>query len=169
MLGPDQEEMKALEERLGSWVPSAGSLDRERMLFLAGRASSLDARRFVNRSRVWRLSTAAAILLAALMGLAWQHDRQRIRSLEEIILAQDSKPAGRLEIQLEPEPVPKNNNQPIDPTSYLGLVRQLKMQSMNGGPIEFATTPASRSSGPTSSVPAPEPLRPRDLDRVISL
>jgi hypothetical protein len=169
MLEPDQDEMKALEERLGSWVPSLGNVDRERMLFEAGRASSLGSTRIENGSRFWKLSTAAAVLLAAALAFAWKQERGRIQALEQVILAQDGRPGGQPKIEPEPEPVPENRDLPVDPGSYLGLVRQLKIQSMDGGPIDFPTAPASSSSGPTPPVPNPRPLRPRDLDRVIAL
>ena len=64
---------------------------------------------------------------------------------------------------------------PVDPWSYLALIRQLKLESGDGGSIDFQATPASnaarqpRSPEPTSPVLTPRRLQPRDLDGMIVL
>jgi hypothetical protein len=54
-----RDELTELERRLSNWTPTATALDRDRMLFEAGRASA--------RSGAWgRPTTALAVGLAAL-------------------------------------------------------------------------------------------------------
>ena len=88
MLESKHDEMKAFEERLGSWVPSLGNVDRERMLFEAGRASGLQSTPWAAGSQLWRLATAATLLLSVGLGLAWQHERGRNQALEQAVLVQ---------------------------------------------------------------------------------
>ena len=83
MFNPDQDPVSSLEERLRSWVPSAGGLDRDRMLFEAGRAAAQRPIASAGTStRLWKLATAAAVLLASGLGLAWHNERSQRRALE---------------------------------------------------------------------------------------
>jgi hypothetical protein len=67
---PKNEEVKSLESALRSLTPIATSLDRDRLMYLAGQASVQPVRmNLLYRSR-WPLATAASIMLAALLGRA---------------------------------------------------------------------------------------------------
>ena len=81
MFNPDQDHLSSLEERLRSWVPSAGGLDRDRMLFEAGRAGAQGPIQAVGSASSWRYATAAAVLLASGLGLAWYNERSQRRAL----------------------------------------------------------------------------------------
>ena len=59
-----ENDLTDLERRLAAWRPAPGSLDRDRMLFEAGRAGV----QIVDRTRFWRLATAASTLVAVTLG-----------------------------------------------------------------------------------------------------
>src|SRR4029077_18348169 len=82
MFNPDQNPVSPFEERLRSWVPSARGLDRDRMLFEAGRAQGQESLRARTSARLWKLATAAALLLASGLGMAWHSERSQRRDLE---------------------------------------------------------------------------------------
>jgi len=65
-------ELAALEASLAALTPRPSTVDRDRLMFLAGRASGASARRRGPASWLWPLATAASLLLAAGLGtLAW--------------------------------------------------------------------------------------------------
>jgi hypothetical protein len=72
------DELAAVEAMLGSLTPAASSLDRDRLMFLAGRTSverlSPPAGRRVT-AWLWPCTTAAALLVAATLGLLWAGGR----------------------------------------------------------------------------------------------
>ena len=82
MFNPDQDHLSSLEERLRSWVPSPGGLDRDRMLFEAGRAEVQGPIQAGTSARLWKYATAAAVLLASGLGMAWHNERSQRRALE---------------------------------------------------------------------------------------
>ena len=78
MFNPDQDHLSSLEERLRSWVPSAGGLDRDRMLFEAGRAEARGSARMRGlEARDGRRGPAGVGA-----GMAWHNERSQRRALE---------------------------------------------------------------------------------------
>ena len=66
-------DLSELERRLAAWRPAAGALDRDRMLYEAGRAAA----RADGRVQSWRLATAALVLLAVGLGGLLVHERSQ--------------------------------------------------------------------------------------------
>jgi hypothetical protein len=168
MFNHDQDPVSSLEARLRSWVPAPGRLDRDRMLFEAGRAQVHGSIQAGTRARMWKFATAAAVLLASGMGLAWHNERSQRRDLE-LTLASPAPPSPA-PIGSTPELVAEHqqNQVAVDPMSYLALVRQVKRQ-------EDAVVLEPRRAAPAvprvraADLPQSAPLHPRDWDRVISL
>ncbi len=169
MRDSDEEHLSSLEERLRSWVPSPGGLDRDRMLFEAGRAGVLGSSPARSHARLWKFATAAAVLLASGLGMAWQYERSQRRSLE-LTIAKLAPPAPA-PFLATPELMTdrQENETAIDPASYLALVRQVNRPG-DAADLEphrtaKSTVPSVRATDPQQTAP----LRPRDWDRVISL
>lgn len=160
MFDPDENDLNMLEERLRSWMPSAGGLDRDRLLFETGRARA--------SARLWKLATAAAILLSFGLGTGWLHERAQRRDVEPALSRPSppvvSHPPVPEVVAERPEPVT-----PVDPLSYLGLIRQVKNMddAADFGPHRIAPHRASKVH--SADLPTTQPLRPHDFDRVISL
>jgi hypothetical protein len=169
---PDREpELTALERRLAGWKPSATALDRDRMLYDAGRAAA--------GARPWRLATAALLLVSlGLGGLSVQqrallgrerallaHERARRLELETVL-------AGRIEVSRPSSPVV--DVPPIGsstPGSYLALTARLADGVADvpwpGGAAEPA--PQRPVPGPAGEEWHPSPLRPQDIRRILEL
>lgn len=170
MFNSDQNRVSDLEQRLGSWVPSAGGLDRDRMLFEAGQAvgAAVPAR---GRSRWWKFVAAAAAVLAMGLGLAWQNERRERLALQ-LDIARSSQPA------LPTAPVAstsvlmaQRHVRAVAPDrwSYLTLVRQVSRIEQGESLESTSTEPTStKKVEPTRSL-RNAPLRPRDIERVIAL
>lgn len=60
-----QTQVKALEATLTALTPDSGQLNRDRLLFLAGRASA------ARRHWLWPATTATLAILSAYLGLGW--------------------------------------------------------------------------------------------------
>ncbi len=160
MFNPDQDQLSSLEERLRLWVPSAGGLDRERMLFEAGRADG--------RARLWKLATAASILLASGLGVGWIHERGQRRAPEP----ENSRTLPPAASSVSTPEIVTQHREPetvIDPSSYLGLIRQLKRLEGAADFEPHRAAPHSASKVHSAVLPSTTPLRPYDFDRVISL
>ncbi len=123
MFHPDQDPLSPLEERLQSWVPSLGGLDRDRVLFEAGRAQARGPFQARTGTRLWKWATAAALLLASAFGMGWHHERSQRRSLE-LTFARLAAPAV---VESRPELITQRREErpAVDPSSYLALVRQV--------------------------------------------
>jgi len=167
MFNPDEDQLSSLEERLRSWVPSACGLDRDRMLFEAGRAEVLGSIPARSHARLWKLATAAAILLASGLGMAWQNERSQRRALE-LTFARLAPPAA-LDSQPELMTERQEKEAAIDPTSYLALVRQVNRLEDSADLEPHRTAPGTFPSVRSADPPQTAPLRPRDWDRVLSL
>ena len=119
MFNPDEDELSSLEARLRSWVPSPGSLDHDRMLFEAGRAEVQRPIQAGTRANLWKFATAAAVLLASGLGMAWHNERSQRRALELTIARLAAPPS----VPLTPTPeliAKRQEKEPaVDPTSYL--------------------------------------------------
>jgi hypothetical protein len=167
MLNSDEEHLSSLEERLRSWVPSPVGLDRDRMLFAAGQAEVLGSIPARSRARLWKFATAAAVLLASGLGMAWHNERSQRRALELTFARLAPPPAlvSKPELMTERQ----KNEAAFDPASYIALVRQVNRPE-DAADLEphrtaKSTVPSVRATDP----PQTAPLRPRDWDRVISL
>ncbi len=168
MLNFDEEHLSSLEERLRSWVPSPGGLDRDRMLFEAGRAEVLGSIQARSHARLWRFATAAAVLLASALGMVWHNEHSQRRALELTIARLAPSPAPFV---ATPELIAERqeNETAIDPSSYLALIRQVNRPgaaaNLEPDPMARGIAPSVRDADSTQIAP----LRARDWDRVISL
>src|SRR5262245_15283398 len=102
--GPPERALADFERRLAGWRPSPGDLDRDRTLFLAGRASVQGSR------SPWAVS-ACSVLLALGLGVLYVQEVGRSRSLA-VALRQASSPAirdlpGARPVTPSPYPVPE--------------------------------------------------------------
>lgn len=168
-IGPD---LTALENRLATWRPAAGPLDRDRMLYDAGRAAATAG------GRPWRLASAALVLVSIGLGGALVHQRRALVS-ERSILAREISLRHHLETRLADRisgpgsalPLPKPPDAAPEPpaaSSYTALTARLiagldqPRDPDEAGPLAPA--------GGLEPAPAPtSPLRPHDLDRVRDL
>ncbi len=76
-------DLSAVERRLAAWRPAAGGLDRDRMLYEAGR----NAARADGRVQSWRLATAALVLMAVGLGGMLARERSQRRGIGIIAFA----------------------------------------------------------------------------------
>ena len=99
--------------QLAALRPTARGLDRDRMLFEAGRASARAD------GRVWVLSAAASALVVVGLGVALARERSRALGLERALIVEREVPAATT----VPTPLPIA---PIEvaPDSYLALSRR---------------------------------------------
>ena len=165
----DQDAMRAFEERLRSWVPSPGGLDRDRMLFEAGRAEAEGPIRGRISSGFWRLATAAAVLLASGLGWAWQNERSQRRALELAFARPVPPPSVTVGSTSELMTKRQERETAVDPTSYLALVQQAKRREQAAILEPERAEPGPVQKIQATSPPRPVPLRPHDYDRVIAL
>jgi hypothetical protein len=143
------DDLNTLADRLRGWQPSAGGLDRDRLIFEAGRAAGLAEARVSFHKRFWPLACAASLLLAAGFFMTRQPERVEV--------AEAPQPIRPI---VEGLPI-----SPIDPNSYLALSRQIAADGLD--PIR--RDPARSESDPSISADRPSPLRARDLDRLLNL
>ncbi|MDB5352760.1 MAG: hypothetical protein JWN86_4007 [Planctomycetota bacterium] len=108
-----ENDLNALEARLGSWRPAPASLDRDRMLFLAGRASAGSEM----RGRLVAISAVGLAMLAIGLGGLLVSEHGRRLKLERVIAEQvrDVVPS-RDEVELVATPA-----LPPAANSYLAL------------------------------------------------
>jgi hypothetical protein len=162
---PDQEnDLTALERRLAGWRPAIGGLDRDRMLFDAGRAAA----RAEGRSRLWQLATAALVFVTAGLGGLLANERSLRLALETQVAAQTDpekqQPLARISVQL-------GRIEPPGPKSYLALTSRLAkgVRDLSSPDAGFDSTPNQPAAASSKSSPYSEPLRPTDLQRVLDL
>ncbi len=171
------DDSSALERRLRAWEPSPGGLDRDRMLFEAGRAAAASEMQGWRSRRPWLLAASAAALVASVLGAAWTSERSDRIQLELALRAVSQRPSGleaeaQIEVAAAPllKPDPAETPRPIESSSYLALVRRLVLspgtaeQTSHGAHAEPRRPPA-----PTLPVQETRTLGARDLKRVISL
>jgi hypothetical protein len=138
------------------------------MLFEAGRAEALGSIRTRAGARLWKLAAAAAIVLAVGSGLAWQNERHQRLALE-LALAEAAVPLPAT-VRSAPELLTEYSNREVaEASSYLVLARQVTNLEEGAEPTPHATTPKAVANPRFADLPATTPLRPRDLNRVISL
>jgi hypothetical protein len=167
---PDREpDLRALERRLAGWKPSAGALDRDRMLYDAGRAAA-----GIHR---WRLAAAALLLVS--LGLGGLAMRQRVLiDRDRVLLAHER--AQRLELETAlaawtaaPRPSAADTPPvgPPAPGSYLALTARLAADGIDAPWPAAESEPAPRppAVGPTADEWRPVPLRTQDIQRILDL
>jgi hypothetical protein len=134
------EPLTELERSLAALKPKAGSLDRERLMFLAGQASVAVPRdRAQKAARRWRSATAVTTLVA--IGLA-------------VVAVAGPKPADRLVDRKAPE-VPSPTQHATTPQSRLSDARVVPEAGDDPGRtnIESRSSEANDTSGPESESP----------------
>jgi hypothetical protein len=152
--GPEGE-LTDLEQRLSHWRPASEGLDRDRMLFEAGRAAS----RAEVRAWIGFASSAALALVTAGLGVLLVGERAHRQALEARIVQQEN--AAKAPALPEPLP-PPIVAQTLSPDSYLALTHRLQTVG-----LDEALTPAS-GTPPDHSPVVPEPtLRVQDVGRLL--
>lgn len=147
---PDRD-MNEVEARLSQWRPAAIGPDRDRTLYLAGRAASRSDGRF----RLALGSSACLALVAATLGglLVREHGR---RAAVEMALAESTRSRPT-----PPVPVPSPPLGQPSPSSYLVLSHR---------PLEFDSLRQVAVETPSGEVrPAPTSLRVGDRSRFSGL
>jgi hypothetical protein len=143
-----RDELSRVEQRLAQWSPSAPALDRDRMLFEAGRASARTA-------RAGQVVAALGAVLAVSFGVWGAHERSQRKALELALtettralkVAQSARPVVPPSIRLPELTSPA-------PQSYLALSHrpatlggdELRKSS---APSRFPQLPAGLSQGLT--------------------
>jgi hypothetical protein len=162
---PDLEnDLTALERRLAAWRPATGAVDRDRMLYDAGWAAA----RAEHRAHIWRLATAASFVVIVTLGGLLAHERSQRLALESRTVAGtgplDSRPLTRTSVQLA-------RIEPPGPNSYLVLTSRLAnvARDLSSFDVELEPEPARPPATSSKPIPHAEPLRPRDLQRVLDL
>jgi hypothetical protein len=148
---PDEmprDDLTNIERRLSALRPASGGLDRDRMLFEAGRASG----RAEGRARAWALAAAASVLVAVGLGVGLARERSRALDLERALIAARGTPPA---IAAPPPAPPRAIG--VAPDSYLALSHRAL-----AGLDDRPAAPPRRLDALGPTVPE-RPLSPRDL------
>ena len=140
--------LKKIERQIQSWGPAGCGIDRDRLIYEAGRASLNVGPRPV----LWRLATAASLLLAVGLGWAWIKERDQRQSVERELAAVRQVVSPDAPV-LADAPAPPSH--PADPSSYIVLTRDLRGAA---DPL-LAGEKAVGGGGPPRPLPD-EPLTP---------
>jgi hypothetical protein len=162
--------MNSLEERLRSWVPSSGELDRDRMLFEAGHAAAKGPERARRSLWLWQCATAAALVVSTGLGLAWLRERDQRHALSVALasIEQSRRPNELIVASSEPKSSFTAAEIRLDPSSYLVIMRTMSRDPNAERPLPVQEGDTQRRERqPTSS--GVQPLRPRNFDRVMTL
>jgi hypothetical protein len=160
-------DMSEVACRLAAWRPASGGLDRDRMLYEAGRAAA----QADGRGQSWRLATAALTLLTVGLGGLLAHERSQRRALETSIAMaariNPAQPAGEIASSASRE---TSAIEPFAPDSYFALTSRLA----RGVPdllssVEFEADPQRPPARPSMPPAQRRPLQPGDLQRVLEL
>ncbi|QDV38768.1 hypothetical protein [Tautonia plasticadhaerens] len=166
--GPD-EPLTPLEARLLGWRPSPGGLDRDRMLFEAGRSGALAEA----RGRFWRGATAGLVLASIGLVVALIDARVDQGALRDELAAMKAR-GGVFDASVEPswgtsstpdpreiaaEPVAPPPIEPValDASSYLAMTRRLV--SLDGTLADRPDDPAPIGEPTGAGSASPTPLR----------
>ncbi len=154
--------LSQVERRLAAWRPASGGLDRDRMLYEAGRAAA----QADSRAQSWRLATAALALLTVGLGGLLAHERAQRRAMEAIASRiNPAQPAREIALLASTE------TPAIEPSSYFALTSRLAQGNpdMSLPDVEIEPAPHRPAAGPLEVPPQRRPLQPRDLQRVLDL
>jgi hypothetical protein len=171
-------DLTAMEHRLATWRPSPGALDRDRMLYDAGRAAAMAE----TRVRAWRLATAALALISIGLGGLLAHERSLL-TREQALLALERSQRRSLESapaagtgtaeRSSPAPTPGDSlpAETLAPTSYFVLTSRLARSAGDLSSLDVEIEPATHRpvTRPSETLPTPGPLRPGDVRRVLDL
>ncbi len=150
--GPGPEgPLNDLERRLAGWSPSAPRLDRDRMLFEAGRAAA----RAESAVR-WRVASALAVLLVAANVAAMVRIVGRPGAVRDVIVTKAPEPASE---PIRPLPIAEP-----DPSSYLRLTQQWR-----SGPSDAQPAPPPTVRTPSNPEPPLSPLSARRPGGLVDL
>ncbi len=161
-------EMTEVERRLAAWRPATGSLDRDQVLYDAGRAAA----RADGVGRSWRVATVALVLVAALLGGLLANERSRCLKLEtSLASASGTKPppqAGEIEL---PASDKTPAIEPFAPSSYFVLSARFSRGNpgTSSPDTEFELDNHRRARGRLELLPQERPLQPTDQHRVLDL
>ena len=173
-----EDDLKALEHRLSAWRPSAGAIDRDRMLYDAGQAAAGAD----NRLRAWRMATAALLLVTVGLGGLLVQQRSLLER-ERALLAQERSQRQAMETvmiardgTLEPSPsVPSPasaaaTTEPLSPTSYFALTARLSsdVRDLSSPDPKIEPGPHRPANEPAETL-HPGLLSPRDVQRILDL
>jgi hypothetical protein len=173
----NEDHLRALELRMAGWRPAAGALDRDRMLYDAGRSRATAD----TRIQAWRLATAALLCLSIGLSGLLGHQASKL-ARERILLAHEQAQRRQVEqsvtivasgVPAEPsrQPVESAPAEPFAPASYFVLTSQL----VSSGPgaswpeAEGADGSSRRDPRRLEKRPGSAPLRSRDVQRVFEL
>jgi hypothetical protein len=161
-------EISEMERRLASWRPATGGLDRDRMLYDAGRAAA----RADGLSRPWGLATAALTLVTVGLGGLLLHERSRCMALEtSLAIASRTippQPAAAIELPASGKtPVVE----PFEPSSYFALTARLTRGNAgtSSPDVDVELDHQRPAGGRLDVLPRERPLQPRDQHRVLDL
>lgn len=147
------DDLQRVERRLLGWAPSAPNIDRDRLIFEAGRSSA----RSKFKQAFWPLATAAAVLAA--IGSAWGWSREHSRRQDLEMVLERSRPAHPALLAMDlPATIAPRDPGPIDPYSYAALTRRL---TESGDLIDPPTLDVPIGRHPVADEPIPTPYRVR--------
>jgi hypothetical protein len=162
-------DLSEVERRLAAWRPASGGLDRDRMLYEAGRAAA----RADGRIHSWRLATAALTLLTVSLGGLLARERAQRRELEtSVSIASRIKPSRPVGEVALPAPREDTAIEPFAPSSYFALTTQVARSIPEIASMDAEFDPKTRrpsAVNPSERIPQRRPLQPRDLPRVLDL
>jgi hypothetical protein len=161
MNAPDHDP-SGFERRLASWLPAASALDRDRMLFEAGRASA----RAESRGKVWPSAAVGLALLLVGLGGLFARERTRRLALETVLVARPPVQAPALALTPPPVAPPVLGAERLGPSSYFVLTTRLASGELDFPPVSpehVAERPPRRTA------PQPPTLRPRGFERALDL
>jgi hypothetical protein len=155
-----EQDPPGFERRLASWLPAAPALNRDRMLFEAGRASA----RAEAKGKVWPAAASGlALLLLGLGGLFVRERSQRL-ALETVLATRPPAEAPVLAATTPRVALPSPIIEPPGPSSYFVLTLRLA-----AGDLDFPPVARQSSSERAPSGTRPPPLRPRGFERALDL
>jgi hypothetical protein len=161
-------DMSEVERRLAAWRPATGALDRDRMLYDAGRAAA----RTDGRIWSWRLAMASLALLTVGLFVLLARERSRGKELEASLAAatriNPAQPVGELELRASGE---TPAIEAVLPSSYFALSARLSRGNpgTSSPDVEFELDDHRPAGGRLELLPRQQPLQPRDLYRVLDL
>ena len=160
-------EMNEFEQSLAALSPSRGFLDRDRLMFEAGRRSAARTDRFR-----WAWPAVAASLAAVALGQSFALSRRPAPEIvDRLVIVREpavekAKPIEPVVILIEnaaPPEVPRD--EPISANPYLALRRQIERHGLEGlpNPAPFLTFSEGADGAIEAPLDNPRPLRPYDL------